>query len=79
MKAHKIFWLNLAAIIIISIVVSGGMFLAMKWEQIHLKDGLPVVNLKSSNLKRGELITGDFDKLIYGIPQLIEYKIDETA
>lgn len=40
MKAHKIFWLNLAAIIIISIVVSGGMFLAMKWEQIHLKDGL---------------------------------------
>lgn len=26
MKAHKIFWLNLAAIIIISIVVSGGMF-----------------------------------------------------
>ncbi|MDM5411745.1 phage major capsid protein, partial [Staphylococcus aureus] len=42
-------------------------------------DGLPVVNLKSSNLKRGELITGDFDKLIYGIPQLIEYKIDETA
>lgn len=39
MKAHKIFWLNLAAIII-SIVVSGDMFLAMKWEQIHLKDGL---------------------------------------
>ncbi|HDC8906885.1 TPA: tandem-type lipoprotein, partial [Staphylococcus aureus] len=29
MKAYKIFWLNLAAIIIISIVVSGGMFLAM--------------------------------------------------
>ncbi|MDN8653656.1 tandem-type lipoprotein, partial [Staphylococcus aureus] len=37
MKAHKIFWLYLAAIIIISIVVIGGMFLAMKWEQIHLK------------------------------------------
>ena len=37
-------------------------------------DGLPVVNLKSSNLKRGELITGDFDKLIYGIPQLVNTK-----
>lgn len=54
MKAHKIFWLNLAAIIIISIVVSGGMFLAMKWEQIHLKDGLkkvlstyPIKNLET--------------------------------
>ncbi|HEB2279776.1 TPA: tandem-type lipoprotein [Staphylococcus aureus] len=54
MKAYKIFWLNLAAIIIISIVVSGGMFLAMKWEQIHLKDGLkkvlstyPIKNLET--------------------------------
>ncbi|CAC6512775.1 Membrane lipoprotein [Staphylococcus aureus] len=54
MKAHKIFWLNLAAIIIISIVVSGDMFLAMKWEQIHLKDGLkkvlstyPIKNLET--------------------------------
>ncbi len=53
MKAYKIFWLNLAAIII-SIVVSGGMFLAMKWEQIHLKDGLkkvlstyPIKNLET--------------------------------
>lgn len=32
-----------------------------------LLDGLFVVNFKLSNLKCGELIIGDFDKLIYGI------------
>ncbi|CCE58029.1 TPA: tandem-type lipoprotein [Staphylococcus argenteus] len=37
MKTHKNFWLNLAAIIIISIVICGGMFLATRLEQIHLK------------------------------------------
>lgn len=40
MKTHKNFWLNLAAIIIISIVICGGMFLATRLEQIHLKGDL---------------------------------------
>ncbi len=42
-------------------------------------DGLPVVDFVSSQLKKGQLIAGDFDYLLYGIPQTIEYKIDETA
>ncbi|MGW7931871.1 phage major capsid protein [Staphylococcus xylosus] len=42
-------------------------------------DGLPIVDLKSNNFKKGELFAGDFDKLLYGIPQLIEYKIEDAA
>ncbi|ELK47187.1 phage major capsid protein [Halobacillus sp. BAB-2008] len=42
-------------------------------------DGLPAVNLKSSNLKKGTLYTGDFDQLHYGIPFDISYKIAEEG
>lgn len=42
-------------------------------------DGLPVVDFKSKNFEKGKLLAGDFDYLLYGIPQTIEYKIDESA
>jgi len=42
-------------------------------------DGLPVVDLKSSHLKKGEIFTGDFDQIRYGIPFNISYKISEDA
>jgi len=42
-------------------------------------DGLPAVNLKSENMPKGSLFTGDFDYLYYGIPGNITYKISEDA
>ena len=42
-------------------------------------DGLPVVNLKSDELKKGELYAGDFDKMFYGIPYNMSYKISEDG
>lgn len=40
-------------------------------------DGLPVVDLKG--LPKGNLYTGDFDYMYYGIPFGMSYKIDESA
>lgn len=42
-------------------------------------DGLPVVNLKSNELKKGTIYAGDFDYLYYGIPYGINYKVSEDA
>lgn len=42
-------------------------------------DGLPVVDLKSDELKKGELYAGDFDKMFYGIPYNMSYKISEDG
>lgn len=46
---------------------------------IDTLDGLPVVNLKSPDYKENVIYTGDFNQLFYGIPQRIEYKIDDTS
>ena len=40
-------------------------------------DGLPYVN--SSSVDRGELIVGDFDKLLYGVPYSIEFEVSKEA
>lgn len=42
-------------------------------------DGIPIVNLKSSELKKGELFGGDFDFARYGIPYNLNYSISEEA
>jgi len=42
-------------------------------------DGLPVVDLKSSELEKGHIYTGDFDQIRYGIPYNINYSISEEA
>lgn len=42
-------------------------------------DGLPVVDLKSEHFERGNIYTGDFDQIRYGIPFGISYKISEDA
>ncbi|MFI3545156.1 phage major capsid protein [Mammaliicoccus sciuri] len=42
-------------------------------------DGLPIVDLKSDSLKKGELYAGDFDKMFYGIPYNMSYKISEEG
>jgi len=42
-------------------------------------DGLPAVNLKSDNMPKGTLFTGDFDYMYYGIPGNLTYKISEDA
>lgn len=42
-------------------------------------DGIPVVDLKSTNLPKGTLYAGDFDHLIYGVPYNISYKISEEG
>lgn len=46
---------------------------------IDTLDGLPVVNLKSTDYKENVIYTGDFNQLFYGIPQRIEYKIDDSS
>lgn len=42
-------------------------------------DGIPVVNLNSAELKKGELLGGDFDFARYGIPYNLNYAISEEA
>lgn len=42
-------------------------------------DGLPVVDLKSDEFPKGNIYTGDFDQIRYGIPFNIDYKISEDA
>ncbi|EAE5023166.1 phage major capsid protein [Listeria monocytogenes] len=42
-------------------------------------DGLPAVNLKSAEMEKGTLFTGDFDHMRYGIPFNIKYSISEEA
>ena len=42
-------------------------------------DGLPIANLTSSELEKGELIAGDFDYVRYGIPYNLNYAISEEA
>ena len=42
-------------------------------------DGSPVINLKSAEMKKGNLYIGNFDYLYYGIPWEIEYDISEQA
>ncbi|MDU7195841.1 HK97 family phage major capsid protein [Staphylococcus hominis] len=42
-------------------------------------DGLPVVDLKSDSIKKGDLYAGDFNKMFYGIPYNMSYKISEDG
>ena len=42
-------------------------------------DGIQAVDLKSSEMPKGTLYAGDFDKLFYGIPYNISYKISEEG
>ena len=42
-------------------------------------DGTVVVDMKSKQFKKGGLIAGDFDNLIYGVPYNINYKISEEG
>ncbi|WP_432368690.1 phage major capsid protein [Staphylococcus chromogenes] len=42
-------------------------------------DGIQVVNLKSSSIKKGEIYAGDFDKMFYGIPYPMTYQIDDSS
>jgi HK97 family phage major capsid protein len=42
-------------------------------------DGTIVVDMKSKQFKKGDLIAGDFDNLIYGVPYNINYKISEEG
>lgn len=42
-------------------------------------DGLPIVNLNSSELAKGEMFAGDFDYVRYGIPYNLNYSISEEA
>ena len=42
-------------------------------------DGITTVDMKSKQFKKGELLAGDFDNLIYGVPYNINYKISEEG
>ena len=42
-------------------------------------DGIPVVDLKSDEIKKGDLYAGDFNKMFYGIPYNMSYKISEDG
>lgn len=42
-------------------------------------DGITTVDIKSKQFKKGELLAGDFDNLIYGVPYNINYKISEEG
>ena len=42
-------------------------------------DGITTVDLKSKQFKKGDLLAGDFDSLIYGVPYNINFKISEEG
>lgn len=42
-------------------------------------DGTVVVDMKSKQFKKGDLLAGDFDNLIYGVPYNINYKISDEG
>ena len=42
-------------------------------------DGIVTVDMKSKNFKKGDLLAGNFDNLIYGVPYNINYKISEEG
>lgn len=42
-------------------------------------DGIPIANLNSSELEKGEVYAGDFDFARYGIPYNLNYAISEDA
>ena len=42
-------------------------------------DGIVTVDMKSKNFKKGDLLAGNFDNLIYGVPYNISYKISEEG
>nr|DAY02061.1 MAG TPA: Major capsid protein [Caudoviricetes sp.] len=42
-------------------------------------DGTVVVDMKSKQFKKGDLLAGNFDNLIYGVPYNINYKISEDG
>lgn len=42
-------------------------------------DGITTVDMKSKQFKKGDLIAGDFDNLVYGVPYNITYKISEEG
>lgn len=42
-------------------------------------DGITTVDLKSKQFKKGDLLAGDFNSLIYGVPYNINFKISEEG
>ena len=42
-------------------------------------DGITTVDLKSKQCKKGDLLAGDFNSLIYGVPYNINFKISEEG
>lgn len=42
-------------------------------------DGITTVDLKSKQFKKGDLLAGDFNSLIYGVPCNINFKISEEG
>lgn len=42
-------------------------------------DGVTTVDMKSSRFQKGDILAGDFDHLIYGVPYNINYKISEEG
>lgn len=42
-------------------------------------DGITTVDLKSKQFKKGDLLAGDFNSLIYGVPYNINFKISEES
>lgn len=42
-------------------------------------DGITTVDLKSKQFKKGDLLAGDFNSLIYGLPYNINFKISEEG
>lgn len=42
-------------------------------------DGVTTVDLKSKQFKKGDLLAGDFNSLIYGVPYNINFKISEEG
>ena len=48
-------------------------------KDVNKLDGTVVVDMKSKQFKKGDLLAGDFDHLIYGVPYNINYKISEEG
>ena len=42
-------------------------------------DGITTVDLKSKQFKKGDLLAGDFNSLIYGVPYNVNFKISEEG
>lgn len=57
----------------------GGVSQSLYERATNTIDGVTTVDFKSENFPKGALIAGDFDNLVYGIPQGMTFSVSDSA